>query len=96
MNFFSDKDVRFVAKDNLSRHIPLVSEMLRNQEHCMVPGKAKPMEAMAAGILSMVLPVLIKTLWPFRLAAWIAATVEADGTVVVKEFLKSLKWTQER
>ena len=47
MNFFSDKDVRFVAKDNLSRHIPLVSEMLRNQEHCMVPRKAKPMEAMA-------------------------------------------------
>jgi 1-acyl-sn-glycerol-3-phosphate acyltransferase len=47
MCFFRDKDVRFVAKDNLSRHIPLVSEMLRNQEHCMVPRKAKPMEAMA-------------------------------------------------
>ena len=56
MNFFSDKDVRFVAKDNLSRHIPLVSEMLRNQEHCMVPRKAKPMEAMAVWTISV--PIL--------------------------------------
>lgn len=46
MNFFRDKEVRFVAKDNLSRHIPLVSEMLRAQEHCMVPRKGSPMIAM--------------------------------------------------
>ncbi|MCF0241843.1 MAG: 1-acyl-sn-glycerol-3-phosphate acyltransferase [Treponema sp.] len=46
MNFFRDRDVRFVAKDALSRHIPLISEMLRTQEHCMIPRKAKPMEAM--------------------------------------------------
>lgn len=46
MNFMRDKEVRFVAKDSLSRHIPLVSEMLRNQEHCMIPRKAKPMDAM--------------------------------------------------
>lgn len=46
MNFLRDKEVRFVAKDTLSRHIPLVSEMLRTQEHCMVPRHAKPMDAM--------------------------------------------------
>lgn len=46
MNFFPERDIRFVAKDVLSRHIPLVSEMLRVQQHCMVPRKAKPMVAM--------------------------------------------------
>lgn len=46
MNFFRDKEIRFVAKDTLSRHIPLVSEMLRTQQHCMIPRKAKPMDAM--------------------------------------------------
>lgn len=46
MNFFRDKELRFVAKDNLSRHIPLVSEMLRTQQHCMVPRKGSPMMAM--------------------------------------------------
>jgi len=47
MNYFrKTKTLRFVAKDTLSRHIPLVSEMLRTQEHCMVPRKAKPMDAM--------------------------------------------------
>jgi len=46
MNFFRGKDVRFIAKDTLGRHIPLVSEMLRSQEHCLIPRRAKPMEAM--------------------------------------------------
>lgn len=46
MCFFKEKAVRFVAKDTLGRHIPLVSEMLRAHEHCLVPRKAKPMEAM--------------------------------------------------
>lgn len=46
MNFFREKDIRFVAKDNLSRHIPLVSEMLRAHEHCMIPRKGSPMLAM--------------------------------------------------
>ena len=46
MNFFRNKEVRFVAKDNLSRHIPLVSEMLRAQQHCMVPRRGSPMYAM--------------------------------------------------
>lgn len=44
--FFQDKKVRFVAKDVLGRHIPMVSEMLRSQEHCLIPRRAKPMEAM--------------------------------------------------
>lgn len=46
MKFFPDKEVRFIAKDALGRHVPLVSEMLRAQEHCLIPRKAKPMEAM--------------------------------------------------
>ena len=46
MNFLRDRSVRFIAKDTLGRHIPLVSEMLRAQEHCLIPRKAKPMEAM--------------------------------------------------
>lgn len=47
MVFFRNKNVRFVAKDALARHVPLVSEMLRAHEHCMVPRRAKPMDAMA-------------------------------------------------
>ncbi len=46
MNFLRNKELRFVAKDSLSRHVPLVSEMLRSEEHCCIPRKAKPMEAM--------------------------------------------------
>ena len=46
MKFFYEKSVRFVAKDTLGRHIPLVSEMLRAHEHCLIPRKAKPMDAM--------------------------------------------------
>ncbi len=46
MKFLRGKDLRFVAKDTLGRHIPLVSEMLRTQEHCLIPRKAKPMDAM--------------------------------------------------
>lgn len=46
MKYFPEKEVRFIAKDALGRHVPLVSEMLRAQEHCLIPRKAKPMEAM--------------------------------------------------
>lgn len=46
MVFFHEKNIRFVAKDNLSRHIPLISEMLRAHEHCMVPRRGSPMLAM--------------------------------------------------
>ncbi len=37
MNFLRDKDLRFVAKAELGRHVPLVSEMLRAHEHALVP-----------------------------------------------------------
>ena len=46
MKFLKGREMRFIAKDALGRHIPLVSEMLRTQEHCLIPRKAKPMEAM--------------------------------------------------
>ncbi len=46
MNFLRDRDLRFVAKDELSRHIPLVSEMLRAHEHAMIPRKGSPSVAM--------------------------------------------------
>lgn len=46
MKFFSGREMRFIAKDALGRHVPLVSEMLRAQEHCLIPRRAKPMDAM--------------------------------------------------
>lgn len=46
MCFFKEHNVRFVAKDTLSRHIPLVSEMLRVHEHCFIPRKGSPSVAM--------------------------------------------------
>lgn len=46
MNFFRNVELRFVAKDNLARHVPLVSEMLRTEEHCMIPRRGKPSVAM--------------------------------------------------
>ncbi len=46
MKFLHERQVRFVAKDTLGRHVPLVSEMLRTQQHCLIPRNAKPMEAM--------------------------------------------------
>ena len=46
MKFLKDREMRFIAKDALGRHIPLVSEMLRDQEHCLIPRHAKPMDAM--------------------------------------------------
>ncbi|MBQ0002545.1 MAG: 1-acyl-sn-glycerol-3-phosphate acyltransferase [Treponema sp.] len=44
--FMPEHNVRFVAKDNLARHIPLVSEMLRSHEHCMIPRKGGAATAM--------------------------------------------------
>ncbi len=38
MNFFPDRDVRFVAKDALSKNwIPLVGPMLKSHGHCFIP-----------------------------------------------------------
>lgn len=46
MTFFKGRDIRFVAKDTLARHVPLVSEMLRSHEHCMIPRKGGARTAM--------------------------------------------------
>ena len=45
LKFFSGKEVRFVAKDNLNR-VPMVGKMLRSQGHCMIPRRGKPVDAM--------------------------------------------------
>lgn len=38
MNFFPDRDVRFVAKDALSKNsIPMVGPMLKSHGHCFIP-----------------------------------------------------------
>ena len=40
MNFFPDRDVRFVAKDALGKsYIPLVGPMLKSHGHCFIPRK---------------------------------------------------------
>lgn len=36
MNFFCERDLRFVAKVELSRNVPLISPMLRSQGHCFI------------------------------------------------------------
>ncbi|MBP3710097.1 MAG: 1-acyl-sn-glycerol-3-phosphate acyltransferase [Treponema sp.] len=46
MRFLRNRDLRFVAKAELSRHVPLVSEMLRTQEHCFISRRAKPVTTM--------------------------------------------------
>lgn len=46
MNVFPDRPLRFVAKDALGQYVPLVSKMLKTQEHCVIPRKAKPMDSM--------------------------------------------------
>lgn len=46
MNFLRDRDLRFVAKAELGRHVPLVSEMLRVHEHALVPRTGSPSVAM--------------------------------------------------
>lgn len=45
--YFSDRKVRFVAKDNLNS-VPMVGKMLRSQGHCMIPRRGKPVDAMRA------------------------------------------------
>ncbi|MCI1208716.1 MAG: 1-acyl-sn-glycerol-3-phosphate acyltransferase [Treponema sp.] len=46
MNFMRNVDLRFVAKDELSRHVPVVSEMLRAHQHCMIPRRGSASAAM--------------------------------------------------
>ena len=45
--YFSGKEVRFVAKDTLSK-VPMVGKMLKTQGHCMVPRKGSASQAMKA------------------------------------------------
>lgn len=45
MRFMPEVDLRFIAKDALGRGIPLVSPMLKSQEHCLIPRKVKPLES---------------------------------------------------
>lgn len=46
MNVFQKRELRFVAKDALGKNVPLVSRMLKVQQHCIIPRRAKPMDAM--------------------------------------------------
>lgn len=48
MRYLHERDLRFIAKAELSRHVPLVSEMLRTQEHCFISRRAKPVTTMKA------------------------------------------------
>ena len=45
--YFNDKEVRFVAKDTLG-NAPMVGQMLKSQEHCMVPRRGGMTTAMHA------------------------------------------------
>ena len=48
MTFLPGYELRFVAKDSLGRHVPMVSEMLRSHEHCLIPRKGGTSIAMKA------------------------------------------------
>ena len=43
--YFSDKKIRFVAKDALAK-APMVGKMLKSQQHCVIPRKGKIQVAM--------------------------------------------------
>lgn len=40
--FFREKKVRFVAKEELGRYVPIISEVLRSQEHALIPRNGSP------------------------------------------------------
>ncbi len=44
--FFKGHPIRFVSKKELGRGVPLVSQILRYQGHCLVDRKAQPIRAM--------------------------------------------------
>jgi 1-acyl-sn-glycerol-3-phosphate acyltransferase len=46
MVYFHGIPIRFVAKDQLSRYVPMVSPMLRSQGHCFIPRSGSPRRAM--------------------------------------------------
>ena len=48
MNYLGGKRVRFVAKKELADYVPLVSVMLKSDEHCIVQRTGSPSQAMQA------------------------------------------------
>lgn len=48
MNYLGGKRLRFVAKKELAHNIPLVSVMLKSDEHCLVQRTGSPSQAMQA------------------------------------------------
>lgn len=46
--WFNEFNIRFVSKKELGRWIPLVSQVLRYQGHCLIDRKGKRMESMQA------------------------------------------------
>lgn len=48
MNYLGGKRLRFVAKKELADHVPLVSVMLKSDEHCLVQRTGSPSQAMRA------------------------------------------------
>ena len=48
MNYLDGKRLRFVAKKELADHVPLVSVMLKSDEHCLVQRTGSPSQAMQA------------------------------------------------
>ena len=45
MRFMPEFDLRFIAKDALGKGVPLVSPMLKSQEHCLIPRNVRPLES---------------------------------------------------
>ena len=45
LRFMPEVDLRFIAKDALGKGIPMVSPMLKSQEHCLIPRNVRPMES---------------------------------------------------
>jgi len=48
MNYLDGKRLRFVAKKELAHYVPLVSLMLKSDEHCLVQRTGSPSQAMRA------------------------------------------------
>lgn len=44
--WFAAYKVRFVAKKELGRYVPLISQVLRYQKHCLLDRKARPQQSM--------------------------------------------------
>ncbi len=48
MKYYNASKLRFIAKQELENHVPLVSLMLKSASHCMVKRKGSPSQAMKA------------------------------------------------